>query len=100
MSQLVFIGEDNLVQLDNVRLASSDALVSNATVTAVLKSEDLVTTIVSSFSVPASATAGQYQGTFSGAGLVLGTNYFLDITISGTLSGFRRVKCRAAYQQE
>lgn len=99
------IGEDNLIQVgevgDLVRDAADESTIADATITADLKSEDLATTIKSAIAIAATATDGIYQGVLpADAALVQDAYYWLEITISGTADGFRRIKCQARYHTE
>ena len=103
--QTLAIGEDNLIEVgtadDPLKLASNGNTVSDATITAQLKSEDLATNIGSQITVSATATAGVYQGTLpSSVALTQDTFYWLEITITGTATGFRRIKCQGQYHGE
>lgn len=93
----LYIGEDVLVQLADVRRSSDQALVSDATITAQLRDED-EDAVGSPVAIVATAVEGQYQGYLpSTLPLTLGAFYFLDVTITGSLNGFRRESCRAVY---
>ncbi|MGE3410130.1 MAG: hypothetical protein AB7I37_25325 [Pirellulales bacterium] len=102
--QTLYIGEDNIVQVGTVerplKRASDGATITTATITGQLKSEDLTAAIGSSISLPHIGD-GVYQGSLpSDLSLTQDTIYFLDLTISGSLDGFRRVKCQARYHHE
>ena len=102
MLQQINIGEDNLVELDELRLAATGALVSDATVAATLFAADGVTSVATA-TLTATATAGQYQGSLAAASLtalVAGDFYVLRITASGTAQALRRLKLLAGYHRE
>ena len=98
--QSIYISADNVVQLSDTRRSDTGALVSDATVSAQLKDEDLVA-VGSAITMAAVGSVGLYQGTApSTLALTHGLKYYIDITLSGTLVGFRRIPVRAAYHGE
>jgi hypothetical protein len=103
MLQKIAAAEDNLVELDQLRLASTGALVSGATVTAALYQADGVTAVVTGVSMPATAVVGRYQGTLlaaSLAALVPGQFYILQVAATGPVTCLRRLKLLAGYHRE
>lgn len=99
------IGEDNLIVVGTsdrpLRLSSDDSILADATITAQLKSEDFSSNIGDQVTVSPDVTAGIYEGTLLAATpLVQDTYYWLEVTISGSGTGFRRIKCQAQYHAE
>lgn len=95
----LYVSSDTLLEINDLRRASDNALVSNATVSAQVKTEAGVN-VGSAVSLVATATSGQYQGYLPAAtSLSVGTPYFVDFTITGALAGFRRVNARGVYHQ-
>lgn len=101
--QVLAIGEDNLIEVGTadkpLRYAADDELVAEATVTAQLKTEEFES-VGSPVDIEPTDDDGIYQGTLSGVGLTHDAYYWLEITITGTAGGFRRIKCQARYHQE
>lgn len=98
------LSTDNLVTWAAMTLASSGALVDNATVSMKLrKASDLSvvagTTLGIALTIASTATC-DYQGVLgSTLALVAGTKYMLDITASTTAgaNALRRIPCYADY---
>lgn len=97
---------DNLIWWKEMKLASTGAYITTATVTMTLRN---ITTPfaplagASALSMPYIATTvGHYAGIIPyTVALVVGTRYLLDITaISGSRQCFRRIVCETKYQVE
>lgn len=97
----VFIGTDNLVQIDELENESSGSYINDATATMTLYDSDFtaVTDAEGLALSYVSGSNGKYEGTLPDT-LVLtpGDIYFLDITVtaSGTVL-LIRMACRAEY---
>lgn len=95
---------DNLITWSGMTLASSGALVDNATVSMQLRLASTLATVAGtsagiSLTITSTATC-DYQGVLgSTLALVAGAKYMLDITASTTAgaNAFRRIPCRADY---
>ena len=101
--QLLYVGESNLVEIDDLRTSSDQNIVSTATVTGQLYEENGTTTNGSPITLALTdASLGRYQGNLpSSLSLTVGSIYFLAIAVSGGgLTGARRIKCQAVRHQE
>lgn len=102
------IAEDNAISVgtrDNlVRDAFTGEAVGDATIVAQLKAEDGETEIGDPIEFePSEEVIGIYHGTLPesvSTDLVLDAYYWLDVSVVGSGTGFRRVKCQAAYHGE
>lgn len=103
----LWIDEDNLIDVGSseslVRSAADGTVIADATITAQLKNEGLTASVGSSITLTPTATAGIYQGVLTAADAALLEQfayYWLEITVTGSTTGFRRVKCQATWHEE
>ncbi|GIW79440.1 MAG: hypothetical protein KatS3mg105_1247 [Gemmatales bacterium] len=98
--EVLAIGSDNLVRLDNLKNASTDAYVNTATVNFVLKDAD-GNVVVGSTPMPyVSASNGRYEGTIDDT-VPLAENglYTIEITATdGSTVLFRKIPCIAKFR--
>ena len=96
--QTLYVGNDNLLSWTNMKLASTQQYVNDATVTSVLK-DSTGSTVASSSITWTYFTPGTYDGVLpSTVTLLVGQTYYLEVTAaSGSATGFRRVECTAQY---
>lgn len=98
----LFVNEDNLVEIDELRKAADDVFVNDATTTFTLKTlADVGVTGAINVAMPyVVASDGKYQGFLLGTvALVINTRYYLEITVN-TTEGFRRVAVITKFHPE
>lgn len=101
----LFINEDNLIQWEGMKNPADDSYVnSGETVTFTIKDSEDAVVGTANISMPyVAGSDGDYQGTFTkedAADLARGEVYYLEITATGSVEGFRRVECIAVYHEE
>lgn len=97
------IGEDNLIEWDEMKNSADDTYVNDASVSFTLKNaDDSVVAGASNVSMPYIASSnGKYQGTLEDSVILTrGTRYYLEITATGSIDGFRRIACVAVYHED
>ena len=98
--EVIAIGSDNLVRLDNLTNASSGGVINNAVVNFILK--DQTGAVLQASTVMGFISNGRYEGTLTATtsgGLSVNGLYTIEIT--ATASGttlFRRLSCIAKYR--
>jgi hypothetical protein len=100
--EVISIGSDNLVRLEQLANASTGAYINNATVSFALKDSNS-NVILSSQSMPYVASSnGRYEGTIPNANtstMAVNSLWTVEITaLSGALVLFRRLSCIAKYR--
>jgi hypothetical protein len=96
MSDTLYVGNSNLIELTNLKDNQDGSLISDATVTVTLKDSEGVSVTGGSWPVTLAAvvgTPGAYQATLgSGLSLTAGEKYVAEITVtkSGATGFWRR----------
>jgi hypothetical protein len=101
--EVISIGSDNLVRLDSLKNASTDAYLNTATVSFVLKDSSGATVQGSTAMANVNST-GRYEGTLTAANsgaLTENAKYTVEITATqGGITLFRKLSCTAKYRSD
>ena len=100
--EVISIGSDNLVRLDQLTNASTGAYINNATVTFTLKDSSGNIILSAQPMNYVAASNGRYEGTIPNANtstMSVNSTWTVEITAqSGSLVLFRRLSCIAKYR--